>query len=92
MQHNNVTVLLHVKGDFMLESLNYTQTTQDPIPENKHGHKRQEQVYSLICESCFWCASALSLRPIRKETIPKCPMCDDDYCISIIPISGCHQL
>ena len=76
----------------MLESLNYSQTTQDPVSENKRGLKRQNQIYFLICESCYWCASALSLRPIRNETIPKCPMCDDDYCISIIPISRGHQL
>jgi hypothetical protein len=63
----------------MLESLNYSQTTQDPIPENRHGHKGQKQIYFLICESCFWCDSALRLRPIGNETFPKCPMCDDDY-------------
>jgi len=76
----------------MLESLNYSQTTQDPVPENKHGHKKQKRIYFLICKSCFWCASALSLHPIGNETIPKCPMCDDDYCISIIPISSGDQL
>jgi hypothetical protein len=75
----------------MLESLNHTQTTQDPVSKNKHGHKRQKQIYFLICESCFWCASALSLRPIRNETTPKCPICDGDG-ISIIPISRGHQL
>ena len=76
----------------MLEYLNHTQTTQDPVSKNKHGHKRQNQTYFLICESCFWCASALSLRPIGNEAIPKCPTCDDDYCISIIPFSRGHQL
>ena len=75
----------------MLESLNYSQNAQDPIPENKHGHKRQNQTYFLICESCFWCASALSLRPIGNETTPKCPICNDDG-ISIVPISRGHQL
>ncbi len=47
--------------------LNYSETTQDPVTENKHGHKRQKRKYFLICESCFWCASALSLRPIGNE-------------------------
>jgi hypothetical protein len=42
----------------MLESLNYNQTTQDPVPENRHGQKRQKQIYFPICESYFWCASA----------------------------------
>jgi hypothetical protein len=69
----------------MFESLNYSQSTQDPVLENKQGHKRQNQTYFLICGSCFWCASGLSLRPIRNETIPKCPMCDGNE-ISIIPI------
>ena len=59
----------------MLVSLNYTKTTQDPVTENKHGRRRQKQVYFLICGSCFWCTSALSLRPITDEIIPKCPMC-----------------
>jgi hypothetical protein len=73
----------------MLGLLNYTESTQDPITENKRGHKRQKQVYFLICGSCFWCASALSLRPIRNETIPKCPMCEDEG-ISIVPIWRYH--
>jgi CheY-like chemotaxis protein len=75
----------------MLESLNYSQTTQDPVSENKRGLKRQNQIFFLICESCYWCASALSLRPTRNETTPKCPICDGDG-ISIIPISRGHQL
>ena len=75
----------------MLESLNHTQTTQDPVSKNKHGHKRQKQIYFLICESCFWCASALSLRPIKNETIPKCPMCDNGESFSIVPLSRSRQ-
>jgi len=75
----------------MLESLNYSQTTQDPVSENKRGLKRQNQIFFLICESCYWCASALSLRPTRNETTPKCPICDGDG-ISIIPISMGRQL
>ena len=70
----------------MLVSLNYSQTTQDPVFENKHGHKKQKRIYFLIYDSCFWCASALNLRPIGNETIPKCPACEDES-ISIIPIS-----
>ena len=99
-QHNNVTgricysVLLCDKGGIMLGLLNYSETTQDLFSEKnkKNGHKRQKQIYFLICESCFWCASALSLRPIKNKTIPKCPTCDDDYYISIIPFSRGHQL
>ena len=75
----------------MVESLNHTQITQDPVSKNKHGHKRQKQIYFLICESCFWCASALSLRPIKKETIPKCPMCDNGESFSIVPLSRSRQ-
>jgi hypothetical protein len=75
----------------MLESLNHTQTTQDPVSKNKHGHKRQKQIYFLICESCFWCASALSLRQIKNETIPKCPMCDNGDSFSIVPLSRSCQ-
>ena len=44
-----------------------------------------KQTYFLMCGSCFWCASDLSLRPIKNEIIPKCPMCDGNK-ISIIPI------
>ena len=75
----------------MLGLINYTETTQDPSSENKHRHKRQKQMYFVICQSCFWCASALSLRPIRNETIPKCPVCEGKS-ISIVPISRGHQL
>ena len=75
----------------MLESLNYSQTTQDPVSKNRREHKRQKQIYFLICESCFWCASALSLRPIGNEITPKCPICNDDG-ISIVPISRGRQL
>lgn len=49
------------------------------------GSYSLKQTYFLMCGSCFWCASALSLRPIRNETISKCPMCDGNK-ISIIPI------
>jgi hypothetical protein len=58
--------------------------------ESKDRHSAKNQAYFLICESCFWCATALSLRRIKNETIPKCPMCDDVYCI--VPISGGHEL
>ena len=95
-QHYNVTryiymyqfILLYVRGGFMLGLMNYG---QDSVTENKHGYNKQKQTYFLICESCFWCASALSLRPIINEIIPKCPVCDDVYCISIVPISSYHQ-
>jgi hypothetical protein len=77
----------------MFGLMNYSETTQDLVSEKnkKNGHKRQKQIYFLICGSCFWCTSALSLRPIRNETTPKCPMCEDNS-ISIIPISMSHQV
>jgi hypothetical protein len=71
-------LLLYVKGGIMLGLLNYSETTQAPVTENKRGHKKQKRAYFLICDSCFWCATALSLRPIKDELVPKCPMCDDD--------------
>jgi rubrerythrin len=47
--------------------------------------ERQKQMYFLICESCFWCASTSNLYFIKDEAIGKCPLCDDDR-LSVIPI------
>ena len=36
--------------------------------------KVTEEIHFLICESCFWCASCLS---VAKRTVTKCPSCSD---------------
>jgi hypothetical protein len=70
----------------MHSSISYIKTKENnPESANKNKNKKQKQMYFLICESCLWCASAQSLRPIRNETIPKCPLCNGNR-ISIIPI------
>jgi hypothetical protein len=65
----------------MSSFLGYIETTENPGPENK----RKKQIHFLICESCFWVASALNLYLIRKKIIANCPLCDGDR-ISAIPI------
>ena len=89
---NNVTrriyciLLLYIQGGCMRSSISYIETKENnPDSANKNKNKKQKQMYFLICESCLWCASAQSLRPIRKETTPKCPLCNGNR-ISIIPI------
>jgi CheY-like chemotaxis protein len=57
--------------------------TQTPLQNMSQSSLRQ--IHFLICESCFWCASASHLYFIKNETIPKCPLCDGNK-ISIIPI------
>ena len=61
--------------------VDYTQASR-----NSH-HRNYSQMYFVICESCFWCATARSIRRVINETISKCPSCDDDR-ISITPILG----
>jgi hypothetical protein len=61
--------------------VDYTQANRN----SPHGNRRQ--IYFVICESCFWCASAPSPRRVRNETISKCPSCEGDR-ISITPILG----
>ena len=61
--------------------LGYIETTESPGPENKH----KKQMHFLICEACFWCASALNLYFTKNESCPNCPLCDGDR-ISAIPI------
>jgi hypothetical protein len=63
----------------MSSLIGYSETT---CSENK----RKKKMYFLICESCFWCASASDQYFIKNETISRCPLCDDDR-ISTIPIS-----
>jgi rubrerythrin len=53
----------------------------------KNNHKTQNDF--LICESCFWYASSLSIPAdhylIKNEKISKCPLCYRDR-IRVIPI------
>jgi len=60
----------------------------ETIGDSKHRQKKQ--TYFLICESCFWCASASSLFLIKNRTIPRCPLCHGDR-ISAVPISSGRQ-
>ena len=46
-----------------------------------HFTKRMEEVYFLICESCFWCASFIR----NKTTFANCPLCRNGK-INCIPI------
>jgi len=51
-------------------ALGYIETTgNDSGFVNKH--KRQSQMYFLICESCYWCASTSYLYFIKDEAIGK---------------------
>jgi hypothetical protein len=60
--------------------VDYIETIGNSDYENKH----KNQMYFLICESCFWSASASNLYFIKN---PICHLCDGDR-ITLIPILG----
>ena len=68
--------------------VDYTQASRN----SHHGNKDQlqKEMYFVICESCYWCASAQSPPHLRNETTPKCPGCGGNE-INIIPIPRGHR-
>lgn len=64
--------------------LDYTRAIRNSRHTNKD--KLQRQVYFVICESCYWCASTERIQVVTNKTVDKCPSCYDNK-ISIIPIS-----
>ena len=66
------------------------------IKEVDSKRKGQKETYFLICESCFWCASSISLSSLlllstsdpfltQDEAISKCSLCDSNK-ISTFPL------
>lgn len=53
--------------------------------EARYDDKHRRHRFFLICDSCFWCASAP--QRVRNETISKCPSCYGDR-INMTPILG----
>jgi hypothetical protein len=56
---------------------------QIQIPRSTGYFGSRETFVFLLCESCFWCASASNICFIKN---PRCPMCSGDK-IALIPIS-----
>jgi len=66
----------------------YVETTANSSPESKH--KQKKQTYFLICQSCFWCASASNLYLPKNRIISKCPLCHGNR-ISAVQVSKGQQ-
>ena len=51
--------------------------------DNISGRKKRisDEIYFLLCQSCFWCASYTSpflYKRMTKETITNCPSCNEE--------------
>jgi hypothetical protein len=56
---------------------------------NNISGRISDEIYFLLCQSCFWCASYTSpflYKRMTKETITKCPSCNEEN-LESLPIA-----
>jgi hypothetical protein len=75
---NNYTlnVMLKIKAEEEVSSRCIVDSNLDNVFRTKT--RISHEIYFLICQSCFWCASYISpqiYKRITKETTTKCPSC-----------------
>jgi hypothetical protein len=85
---NNYTlnVTLKIKPEEQVSSRCIVDTNLDTISGRK---TRISDIHFLLCQSCFWCASYTSpflYKRMTKETITKCPSCNEEN-IESLPIA-----
>jgi hypothetical protein len=86
---NNYTlnVTLKIKAEEEISS----RCIVDSNLDNNSGRKTRisDEIYFLLCQSCFWCASYTSpflYKRMTKETITTCPSCNEEN-IESLPIA-----
>jgi hypothetical protein len=86
---NNYTlnVTLKIKAEEEVSSRCIVDSNLDTISGRKT--RISDEIYFLLCQSCFWCASYASpflYKRMTKETITKCPSCNEEN-IESLPIA-----
>ena len=88
LQNNYIlNVTLKIKAEEELSSRCIVDSNQDNISGRKT--RISDEIYFLLCQSCFWCASYTSpflYKRMTKETITKCPPCNEEN-IESLPIA-----
>ncbi|AIF85525.1 hypothetical protein NTE_03497 [Candidatus Nitrososphaera evergladensis SR1] len=85
--NDNVIVLNPKDSDVRSRLFRSRERTSD-------GKKKKRQVKFLICDSCFWCASVISMEssPTAGESrIVSCPVCDSKQ-VEWLPVSTDNYL
>jgi hypothetical protein len=85
---NNYTlnVTLKIKAEEEVSSRCIIESNLDNISSRK---TRISDIHFLLCQSCFWCASYTSpflYKRMTKETITKCPSCNEEN-LESLPIT-----
>jgi hypothetical protein len=83
---NNYTlnVTLKIKAEEEVSSRCIVESNLDNI-----SGRISDEIYFLLCQSCFWCASYTSpllYKRMTKETITKCPSCNEEN-LESLPIA-----
>jgi hypothetical protein len=72
-----------MKGGVIIFSISRLQSRLNNNHQDGNDQKgNSRQIHFLLCESCFWCASYLSLKNV---SVAKCPICYSNK-IEWIPI------
>jgi hypothetical protein len=88
---NNYTlnVTLKIKVEEEVSSRCIVESNLDNISGRNRKTRISDEKYFLLCQSCFWCASYTSpflYKRMTKETITKCPSCNEEN-IESLPIA-----
>jgi hypothetical protein len=88
---NNYTlnVTLKIKVEEEVSSRCIVESNLDNISGRNRKTRISDEIYFLLCQSCFWCASYTSpflYKRMTKETITKCPSCNEEN-IESLPIA-----
>ena len=77
-----LNIILRIKAEEQTSSAMSPESNSTSFIERTR--KISDEVYFLICQSCFWCASYLNMS--RLLPIDKCPNCYNNK-IELMPIS-----
>jgi hypothetical protein len=88
---NNYTlnVTLKIKAEEEVSSRCIVDSNLDTISSRNRKTRISDEIYFLLCQSCFWCASYTSPflnKRMTKEIITKCPSCNEEN-IESLPIA-----
>jgi hypothetical protein len=76
------TVRLNIAYDLLQTTTKLTSNTKD----NNEILQRANQIYFVICNSCYWCASYFGIDDLESSHVLDCRACNSSN-TEVIPIS-----
>jgi hypothetical protein len=79
---------LNIEYDLLLQKTIFSSSFEDNERENNAVLKRNDHVYFVICNSCYWCASYFSIDDLESSSkVLSCHVCNS-HNTDQIPISS----